>query len=77
MSELFDKQLNGQIENLKNTSRVHESSHKPAIMVCNENEIKKEKQNSAHVKMLSMEGLIGSMCKSSMIDCKEPQVDDC
>ena len=29
MSELFDKEVNAQQENLKNTSRVHTSSRKP------------------------------------------------
>ena len=29
MSQLFNKEVNAQKENLKNTSRVHASSHKP------------------------------------------------
>ena len=42
MSELLDKQVNVQKENLKKTSAVHASSHKPTKKVCDENERKKE-----------------------------------
>ena len=44
MSELFDKEVNAQKENLKNSSGVHASSRKPMIKVCDENETKKQEK---------------------------------
>ena len=42
MSELLDKQVNAQKENLKNTSGIHASSRKPTKKVCDENESRKQ-----------------------------------
>ena len=53
MSELFDNEVNAQKENLKNASRVHASSRKPMIKVCDENETRKKQRAS---KMFLMEG---------------------
>ena len=55
MSELLDKQVNVQKENLKKTSAVHASSRKPTKKVCDENERKKEsrrKKNDCRVKKI-------------------------
>ena len=43
MSELLDKQVNVQKENLKNTSGVHESFRKSTKKVCNENKERKKR----------------------------------
>ena len=41
-------------------------------------ELEELEKNDACVKMFLMEGeFIGRLWKSSMIDCKEPQVDEC
>ena len=55
MSELLDKQSNAQNESLKNSSRVHASSHKPMKKVCDENERNKQEKNHARIKMLFVE----------------------
>ena len=47
MSELLDKQVNAQTENLKNSFRVHTCSRKPTKKVCNENE-RNNKKRCAH-----------------------------
>ena len=63
-SELLDKQVNVQKENLKKTSGIHASSRKPTKKVCDENERKKvvleelEKKNDGRVKKIFVEGRI-------------------
>ena len=64
--------MNAQKESLKKTSGVHTSSHKPMKKCAMK---MKQRKNDACVKMLLM--VIGRLWKSSMINCKEPQVDDC
>ena len=50
MSELFDKEVNAQKENLKKIlpgfTQAHASSRKPTIKVCDENETKKKKKTT-------------------------------
>ena len=46
MTELLDKQVNVQKENLKKSSRIHASSCKPTKKVCDENERKKEEKKT-------------------------------
>ena len=56
MSELFDKEVNAQKENLKKYfwgSRKLPQAHEK---VCDENEIKKQRKNDVHIKMFLVEG---------------------
>ena len=81
MSELLDKQVNAQNKNLKKTSRVHSSSIVSTQKLCDENERNKQtKKTTIYVCKNSIDGrraFIGHVWKSSIINCKEPQVDDC
>ena len=51
---VFDKEVNAQKESLKNTSRVHASSHKPTKK-CGM-KMKQRNNNNVCVKILLMEG---------------------
>ena len=76
MSELFDKQVNAQKEENFRGSRKLPQAHEK---VCDENERKKEEKKRRALKNVidGRRAFIGSVCKSGMIDCKEPQGDDC
>ena len=60
MSELFDKEVNAQKENLNKTSGIHASSRKPTkkcVMKMKErNKVTKKEKNDTHVKILLMKG---------------------
>ena len=77
MSELFDKQVNAK---KRKTYGVHThkllQAHKK---VCDENERKKQRRkNDVHKNVVDgRREFIGRMWKSSIIDSKELQVDDC
>ena len=64
MSELFDKEVNAQKENLKKCSGVHASSRKPTIKVCDENET--SKKNDGRLKYFcGQEGVYRTRVESS------------
>ena len=44
MSELFDKEVNAQKENLKKCFQGSRKLHKPTIKVCDENETRKKRR---------------------------------
>ena len=53
VSELFNKEMNTQKENLKNTSGIHASTCKPTKKCAMK---MKQRRNDARVKMFLMEG---------------------
>ena len=55
MSELLDKQVNAQKDNLKNTSGVHASSRKPMKKLCDENESRNKEKNDGRLKYFCWE----------------------
>ena len=71
--------MNAQKESLKKTSRVHTSSHNPMKKCAMKMKVleRKKKQRTRKNIIDGRRGFIGRLWKSSMIDCKEPQVDDC
>ena len=63
------------------TSGVHTNSRKPTKKCAMKMKVELllEEKNDTHVKMLLMEGGREGVYRApvEMIDCKEPQVDDC
>ena len=77
MSELFDKQVNAQKENLKNTFRVHASSRKPTKKCAMKMKVELEKKRRARKNIIDGRGeFIRRLWKGHVMDSNEPQVND-
>ena len=77
MSELLDKQVNVQKENLKNTSSVYASSRKPTKKVCDENESRNKEKNDGCLKIfVGRKEFIRLVWKAHVMDIKQLQVNN-
>ena len=85
MSELFDKEVNAQKESLKKNFRGSRKLPHAHEKVCDENERNKQrnkeirkKKRRARINVFDGRRVfIGRLYQGGLIDCKEPQVDDC
>ena len=76
MYKLLNKQVNAQKESMKNTSRVHASSHKPTKKVCNENKRNKKKRRACKNVIYGRKPFITPIQKTGENDLHKLQVND-
>ena len=71
--------MNAQKESLKKTSGVHTSSRKPTKKCAMKTKVELERKKRRMHKNVTdgRREFIGYLWKSSMIDCKKSQVDNC
>ena len=77
MSELFDKQVNAQKENLKKYFRGSRKLPQAHERVCDENESRIRKKRHARKNVIDGRGeFIRHLWKDNLMDTNEPQVND-
>ena len=77
MSELFDKQVNAQKENLKKYFRGSRKLLQAHEKVCDENESRIRKRRHAHKNVIDGRGeFIRHLWKGHLMDTNKPQVNN-